>query len=82
MEVSLNRATKSLPIILSVFVSMVAQAHPGPTRVLFIGSYTYFNDLPEMFAKLAEAGPVGKVETEMVAAGRGRKLTQSTKPSQ
>jgi len=45
----------------------------GTTRVLFIGnSYTYFNDLPEIFAKLAEAGHRGKIETRMVAPGGWR----------
>ena len=40
-----------------------------PLRLLFIGnSYTYFNNLPEMFAKLAEAGG-HQVETRMVAPG-------------
>ena len=39
------------------------------TRVLFIGnSYTYVNDLPAMFAKLARAGG-HKVETGMTAEG-------------
>jgi hypothetical protein len=43
------------------------------TRVLFIGnSYTYFNNLPEIFAKLAEAGHAGNVETRMVAPGGWR----------
>jgi hypothetical protein len=43
------------------------------TRVLFIGnSYTYFNDLPEILAKLAEAGRRGKIETRMVAPGGWR----------
>jgi len=40
------------------------------TRVLFIGnSYTYFNNLPEILTKLAEAGHQGKVEARMVAPG-------------
>ena len=43
-----------------------------PLRLLFIGnSYTYFNNLPEMFAKLAEAGQHA-VETAMVAPGGWR----------
>jgi hypothetical protein len=42
----------------------------GPcTRVLFIGnSYTYVNDLPDMFARLARAGGQ-RVEVGMVAPG-------------
>jgi hypothetical protein len=43
------------------------------TRVLFIGnSYTYFNDLPEIFAKLAEAGHQGRVDARMSAPGGWR----------
>ena len=43
---------------------------PAHFRVLFIGnSYTYFNNLPEMFAKLAESGKRGPVDVEMVAPG-------------
>ena len=39
------------------------------TRILFIGnSYTYVNDLPTMFARLAEAGG-HRVETGMAAVG-------------
>ncbi len=39
-------------------------------RVLFIGnSYTYFNNLPEMLAKLAEAGHQKKIIYAMVAPG-------------
>src|SRR5947208_15288789 len=41
----------------------------GCTRVLFIGnSYTYVNDLPAMFAELAQSGG-HRVETGMVAVG-------------
>src|SRR5438034_11816170 len=41
----------------------------GCTRVLFIGnSYTYVNDLPAMFAGLAQSGG-HRVETGMVAVG-------------
>jgi hypothetical protein len=53
---------------------LVAQGQPGsrPQRLLFIGnSYTYFNNLPEMFAKLADAGHQ-RVETSMVAPGGWR----------
>ncbi|HEU5399780.1 MAG TPA: DUF4886 domain-containing protein [Terriglobales bacterium] len=39
-------------------------------RVLFIGnSYTYFNNLPEIFAKMAEAGHQKKIIYEMQAPG-------------
>jgi hypothetical protein len=42
-------------------------------RVLFVGnSYTYFNNLPEMFAKLAETGHQAKVVTRMEAPGGWR----------
>ena len=42
---------------------------PACSRVLFIGnSYTFYNDLPKTFAKLAQAGDK-RVETGMVASG-------------
>jgi len=41
---------------------------PRAIRVLFIGgSNTYYNNLPEILAKLAQAGGAGAVETGMVA---------------
>lgn len=43
------------------------------TCMLFIGnSYTYFNNLPDIFTQLAEAGRQGKVETKMEAPGGWR----------
>ncbi len=46
-------------------------ATPACTRVLFIGnSYTYVNDLPEMFARLAASGH-HSVATGMLATGGG-----------
>jgi hypothetical protein len=46
------------------------KADTGPVRVLFIGnSYTYTNDLPDVFEKLAAAGGRPKVQTEMIASG-------------
>src|SRR6266496_5459039 len=40
------------------------------TRVLFIGnSYTFVNDLPNTFAKLAQSGGHKKVEVGMAAQG-------------
>jgi len=40
------------------------------TRILFIGnSFTYFYNLPEIIAKLADASQQGKVEYQMVAPG-------------
>ena len=41
----------------------------APLRILFLGnSYTYVNDLPKMFAQLADAGD-HPVETGMIAKG-------------
>jgi hypothetical protein len=41
---------------------------PRPIRVLFIGgSFIYYNNLPDIFAKLCQAGGAGMVETGMVA---------------
>ncbi len=48
-------------------------AQSQPVRVLFIGnSYTYFNNLPEILAKLGDAGRQVKVETRMIAPGGWR----------
>src|SRR5262249_39693411 len=53
--------------------SAAGSQQSNTTRVLFIGnSYTYFNNLPEVFARLAEAGHGGKIETTMVAPGGWR----------
>src|SRR5688572_30980395 len=43
----------------------------APLRVLFIGnSYTYFHNVPELFAALARAAQPGReVQTQMVAVG-------------
>ncbi len=53
-----------------------AGSAPGkarPVRVLFIGnSYTYVNNLPEIFRALARAGGGGQVETVMAAPGGWR----------
>jgi len=50
-----------------------ARPKPETLHVLFIGnSYTYFNDLPEIFARLGEAGGHGKVQTKMEAPGGWR----------
>lgn len=50
-----------------------SQENPRSLRILFIGnSYTYFNHLPEILAKLARAGNQGDVETRMVAPGGWR----------
>jgi hypothetical protein len=57
----------------AIFPATAATEPPHTTRVLFIGnSYTYFNNLPQIFAKLAEDGGQGHVETSMVAPGGWR----------
>jgi hypothetical protein len=63
-----------LAVLLFCTLSLSAQ-EPGAyekdaLRVLFIGnSYTYFNNLPEMFSKLAEAGHQKKIIYAMQAPG-------------
>lgn len=71
-----NRAIILLPLVLYLLLPAKATAQQsGTIRVLFIGnSYTYFNDLPEIFAKLAEAGHQGKIEARMIAPGGWRLL--------
>jgi hypothetical protein len=50
-----------------------AATGPRPTRVLLIGnSYTYYNNLPAMLVKMAQAGGMGIVETGMVTPGGWR----------
>ncbi|MGD0309351.1 MAG: hypothetical protein ABSC02_08680 [Acidobacteriota bacterium] len=50
-----------------------SQEKTRPLRVLFIGnSYTYFNNLPEIFTRLAQAGNQRAVEARMVAPGGWR----------
>jgi hypothetical protein len=47
-----------------------AVSEKAALRILFIGnSYTYFNNLPEMLAKLAEAGHQKKIVYQMEAPG-------------
>lgn len=69
----MSRPKLLLLIVLCILVPASLPAQPArPIRVLFIGnSYTYFNNLPEMFAKLAEAGH-RKIESRMVAPGGWR----------
>jgi len=70
----MDRARFLLGVVL--FAMLPANAAPEPphtTRVLFIGnSYTYFNNLPQIFAGLAQSGGQGRVETTMVAPGGWR----------
>lgn len=65
-----------LSLVLMTLLGAPAVAWQGPTRtthVLFLGnSYTYFNNLPEMFAKLAAAGGQGEVVYKMLAPGGTR----------
>jgi len=53
-----------------LLLAVAAHAAP-PLRILFIGnSYTYFNNLPEIFAGLAMAGqPALRVETAAITVG-------------
>jgi hypothetical protein len=56
-------------LFLAVAICIVAPAQDKPTRVLFIGnSYTFFNNMPEMFATLARASHY-PVEIRMLAHG-------------
>ncbi len=69
----IRRSIVAIFINVLLAVSALAQVAPPsekPLRVLFIGnSYTYFNNLPEMFAKLAQAGLQKPVIYEMQAPG-------------
>jgi len=56
-------------VLLAVFLPAFAQEE-APLRVLFLGnSYTYFNDLPNMVAKLAAVSPGRKIDAKAVTRG-------------
>lgn len=57
--------------VLVAVVSFSAMAQEeAPLRVLFLGnSYTYFNDLPSMVAKLAASSPGRKIDARAVTRG-------------
>lgn len=60
-------------LLLLLCATAFAQTPSKPTRVLFIGnSYTYFNNLPEVFAKMVDASHLKKVEYAMQAPGGWR----------
>lgn len=66
-------ALLSLSVIPLLLSGPATRGGPRPIRVLFIGnSYTYFNNLPEIFVKLAQAGGAGIVETATAATGGWR----------
>ncbi|RJF96733.1 SGNH/GDSL hydrolase family protein [Noviherbaspirillum cavernae] len=59
---------------LALLVSTVAQTAPAelpPMRILFIGnSYTYYNDMPQLLARLASVSGVARpVQAETIAVG-------------
>lgn len=60
-----------LAVLAPVTTQQAAQKTAPARRVLFIGnSYTYYNNLPQMLAGLAQsAKPVQPLETEMVTVG-------------
>ncbi|MGD0310242.1 MAG: SGNH/GDSL hydrolase family protein [Acidobacteriota bacterium] len=59
--------------VLAFALKLDSQEKPRHLRVLFIGnSYTYFNNLPEIFRKLAQAGNQGDVGIGMIAPGGWR----------
>lgn len=60
-------------VVLASSLKLDSQEKPRSLHILFIGnSYTYFNNLPEILTKLAQAGNQGDVETKMVAPGGWR----------
>jgi hypothetical protein len=78
----LGRRTVVRTLLAGLFVLLVwvlpsaapaTQAGSATIRVLFIGnSYTYFNNLPELLSRLAEAGRLARVETVTLAPGGWR----------
>jgi hypothetical protein len=68
------RRVRLVPVLLLLCIASYSQAPtPKPIRILFIGnSYTYFNNLPDVIAKLADAGHQKKVEFVMQAPGGWR----------
>jgi hypothetical protein len=71
----LPRCYPRIAVAVFILCAVSWAQEPAPTEkpslhVLFIGnSYTYFNNLPEMLAKLADAGHQKKVIYEMQAPG-------------
>ncbi len=62
-------------VVLVFCVRLAPQERSPSLRILFLGnSYTYFNNLPEIFTKLAQAGNQVGVETRMIAPGGWRLL--------
>jgi hypothetical protein len=61
-------------LVFSAFLTAGAKRPQSHTiRVLFIGnSYTYFNNLPDILAKLSQASHGAAIETTMVAPGGWR----------
>lgn len=73
MDRKLRRTALIIVLLLAVAggAKSAAQApSTAPTRILFVGnSYTYFNNLPAVLARLANSRQPGSVETEMVVIG-------------
>ena len=64
---------RRLFLLLLLCASTFAQTSAKPVRVLFVGnSYTYFNNLPEVFARLVDASHLKKVEYAMQTPGGWR----------
>jgi hypothetical protein len=64
---------RRLFLLLLICASSFAQTPAKPVRVLFIGnSYTYFNNLPDVFAKLVDASHLKKTDYAMQAPGGWR----------
>jgi hypothetical protein len=60
-------------VVSTLFPKLDSVGRPRTLHVLFIGnSYTYVNNMPEIFKKLALAGNQGDVETTLIAPGGWR----------
>ncbi len=75
----ISRTKRALLVALALFFSCIsvysdpATHDEKPLRILFVGnSYIYYNNLPEILAKLGEAGHQKKVEYTMLAPGGWR----------
>ena len=67
-------------VVAATAMPTVVPTVPGPTRLLFVGnSLTFFNDLPETFAKLAGSGGHA-VEVGMSAQGGQTLAGHATSP--
>ncbi|MCX6639003.1 MAG: T9SS type A sorting domain-containing protein [bacterium] len=57
LKIGMMGARRAVPLLLLVLLNLPVSAQPDTLRVLFVGnSYTYTNNLPQLFSSLAASG--------------------------